>query len=189
MPSIPEFNLLNKLLVATPSLDDPIFHQTVTYICEHNKEGVIGLIINKPIEMNVTTVFEQMNIPYDKDNPPQVPIMFGGPLKPERGFILHKPGGKWSSSLQTNNEYSITTSKDILESIAMNQGPKESLIILGYSSWENNQLVDELINNDWLHSSSSKEIIFEIPFENRWDYALQSIGINHINIQDEPGHA
>lgn len=183
------FNLLDNLLIAMPGMQDPIFKKTVAYICEHNSSGAIGLIINRLVNMDITELFKQMNIDYDKEKFNQATILLGGPLQTDRGFIIHEPGGKWKSSLQTGNNYSITTSKDIIESMAKGFGPKNSLVVLGYSAWDSEQLLNEVMQNSWMHCPASKEIIFDTPLEQRWEKALHSIGVTHTNIVDEPGHA
>lgn len=183
------FNLLDQLIVSMPTMTDPIFEHTIIYICEHNAEGAIGLILNRPIQMNATDIFQQMNIKYDKEKANKYQIMVGGPMQPERGFVLHSPFGKWKSSLQTGNKFVITTSKDILEALAIGEGPEEAMIVLGYSSWDGEQLIQEIMDNAWINCPATRELIFDTPSNKRWAAALNSIGINHSNIQSKSGHA
>ncbi len=184
-----EFSLLDQLIISMPSMQDPFFNRSVIYICEHTPEGAIGLILNRLMQVDIFNIFEQMKIKYERNKVNEFPIMIGGPLQPERGFILHPPCGKWKSSLQTSKEYVITTSKDILEAIAVGKGPKEALIILGYSGWDGEQLTQEILDNDWINCSATRELLFEIPINKRWKAALKTIGIEHTNIQHQPGHA
>jgi len=180
-------NLVGQLLIASPSLNDPNFHQTVTYICENNESGSFGLIINKPMETNISEVLNQLNL--DSTNKlSNLSVLQGGPVGLERGFVLHKEGD-WENTSKINRDVSITTSKDILLSIASGTGPSESLLILGYAGWGSGQLEQELKTNSWINAPASQDILFTVPYKNRWEEAINLLGINASNISGQIGHA
>ncbi|NQY42911.1 MAG: YqgE/AlgH family protein [Legionellales bacterium] len=183
------FSLLDQIIVSMPSMQDSFFNRCIIYICEHTPEGAIGLILNKKMKTDIFSIFDQMKINYEKEKVKNFPVIIGGPLQPERGFILHNPCGNWKSSLQANKEYIITTSKDILEAIAVGKGPDQALIILGYCGWDGEQLTQEILENSWVNCTANKELIFNIPIEQRWQESLKMIGISHSNIQLISGHA
>ena len=180
-------NLVGQLLIASPSLNDPNFHQTVTYICENDDTGSFGLIINRPMETNISEVLNQLNL----DTPNELgnfPVLQGGPVGLERGFVLHKEG-EWENTSKINEDISITTSKDILLSMASGKCPSESLLILGYSGWGAGQLEQELKTNSWINAPASQDILFTVPYKNRWKEAINLLGINASNISGQIGHA
>ena len=180
-------NLVGQLLIASPSLNDPNFHQTVTYICENDDTGSFGLIINRPMETNISEVLNQLNL----DTPNELgnfPVLQGGPVGLERGFVLHKEG-EWENTSKINEDISITTSKDILLSMASGKCPSESLLILGYSGWGAGQLEQELKTNSWINAPASQDILFTVPYKNRWKEAINLLGVNVSNISGQIGHA
>ena len=180
-------NLIGQLLIASPSLNDPNFHQTVTYICENNESGSFGLIINRPMETNVSEVLNQLNL----DNSNELansPVLQGGPVGLERGFVLHKEG-EWENTSKINQDVSITTSKDILLSMASGKDPSESLLILGYAGWGSGQLEQELQTSSWINVPANEDILFTVPYTNRWDEAINLLGIDASNISGQIGHA
>ena len=180
-------NLVGQLLIASPSLNDPNFHQTVTYICENDDTGSFGLIINRPMETNISEVLNQLNL----DTPNELgnfPVLQGGPVGLERGFVLHKEG-EWENTSKINEDISIPTSKDILLSMASGKCPSESLLILGYSGWGAGQLEQELKTNSWINAPASQDILFTVPYKNRWEEAINLLGINASNISGQIGHA
>lgn len=181
--------LNNQFLIAMPSLEDPFFSQTVTYICEHNEHGAVGIIINRPLGINLDQVLEQMSISSADGQVANSPVMLGGPVQQDRGFVIHKVCDKWRSTINTSNEVAVTTSRDILESIANNEGPLKTLISLGYAGWAPGQLEDEIINNSWLHCPYDESIIFDTPFDERWFHATKSLGINPEFLMSDAGHA
>ena len=181
--------LNNHFLIAMPSLKDGNFSQSVTYICEHDDNGTLGITINKPSEITLGEVFEQLGI---KNADPQISthkVFIGGPVHQDRGFILHSPTGHWDSSLKITDEISLTTSKDIIKAIASNQGPEHTLIALGYAGWGPGQLEDELSINAWLSCQANKDIIFNTPVENRWQQAAQLLGVDLQLLSHDAGHA
>jgi putative transcriptional regulator len=181
--------LTNQFLIAMPLLTDPYFAHAVTYICEHNENGAIGIVINQPLELQLAEVFKQMEIEVSDTTIGGLPVLCGGPIHPERGFVLHTPSGTWRSSLEMSSEICVTTSRDILQAIAQNQGPQEMLISLGYASWTAGQLEQEIINNFWLTAPVSTDILFKLPFNERWEAAIRSIGIDLNKLSEIAGHS
>jgi putative transcriptional regulator len=182
-------SLANHMLVAMPSLDDPNFKHSVVYICEHHVEGTVGLIINRPMEFPLGFVFDQLHIEPSSDEQINMPLLFGGPIQPERGFVLHRPFGTWQSSLSLKDDVTVTTSNDIIRAIADNEGPKDVLITLGYAMWSESQLEQEMLDNVWLVCPASPEILYDVPFEDRWMQAGASIGVDMLQIASSSGHA
>ncbi len=183
-------SLKNHLLIAMPSLKDPNFERSVLYICEHTPEGAMAIVINHPLSIHLGDIFENMNIESDNLRAQDMEVVAGGPIQQERGFVLHKHGDThWESSMELNDELSITTSKDILEAIANNKGPEHAVIALGYAGWEAGQLEKELSENSWLLSPSSHSILFETPHEDRWKAAALLVGVNMDTLSFEVGHS
>lgn len=181
--------LTNHFLIAMPSLDDPYFARSVAYICEHNENGAIGIVINHPLEIHLNDVFDQMDIKSANPTAHGFPILCGGPVHPERGFVIHTPGGNWRSSLEMTSEISVTTSRDILMAIAENSGPENAVISLGYASWVAGQLEKELKENLWLVCPADTKVLFQLPFTERWHAALRLLGIDPNLLSSEMGHA
>lgn len=180
----------NTLLIAMPILTDPYFAKSVAYICEHNENGAIGIVINHPLDISLNEVLKQMDIKSESENiQTTLPVLCGGPVHPERGFVIHTPGGVWRSSLEMSSEISVTTSRDILQAIANNQGPNDVIITLGYASWKAGQLEQEIIDNFWTICPVSTEILFKIPYGKRWETALDIIGIDLNKLSRDIGHA
>lgn len=180
-------SLANHLLIAMPSLIDPNFHRAVVYVCEHKADGAVGLIINRPLQFSLNLVFQQMHIESVNNN--IQPLLFGGPLQPERGFVIHRPIGGWRSSLTLHDDVTVTTSNDIMQAIALNKGPKDILVTIGYSGWGESQLEEEVKNNSWLVCPYIPELLYEVPFNERWKYAGASIGVNMHQLSSVVGHA
>lgn len=181
--------LANHLLIAMPSLHDPNFERTVIYLCEHHELGSVGLIINRPMQFPLSIVFEQLEIQPIRLENNRLPLMFGGPVQPERGFVIHKQAGGWRSSLVLQDEVTVTTSNDIIRAIAQDTGPKDVLVTLGYAAWTGNQLEQEVMDNVWLVCPYKSEILYEIPFNERWEYAGSTLGVNMNQISSSAGHA
>lgn len=186
-------NLQNYFLIAMPNLNDPLFKQSVVYICEHNNKGAMGIVINKPVEKcTVETILNNLKIKSSQRDPSvqlNNPIFLGGPLLDDRGFILHTPKKGFGSSINVSAETMITTSKDILETLGTPNQPKDILIALGYSGWSKGQLEQELIENTWLTVPANETILFHTPVLNRWSAAAKILGINIFNIINQKGHA
>ncbi|MCH9697663.1 MAG: YqgE/AlgH family protein [Gammaproteobacteria bacterium] len=181
--------LTNQFLIAMPSLNDSSFSGSVTYLCQHSEEGAFGVVINRHSSITVGEVMNQMNIDNVSDNVKSLPVFDGGPVEPERGFILHPPSGKWDSTLYMTDSMALTTSRDILEAIAKDEGPSEFLIALGYAGWGAQQLEQEIINNAWLNVSADSSIIFDTPVEQRSKAAAAILGVNIDVLSSQVGHA
>lgn len=181
--------LNNHFLIAMPSLHDPNFYHSVTYICEHNEEGAMGIIINRPLDIRLGDVLNHMAI--ERKNTAAISglIYLGGPVQPERGFVLHEPLGKWDSMLAVTNSIGVTTSRDILMAINEGEGPSRSLVALGYAGWGAGQLEQEMANNAWLSVPADSSIIFDTPIEQRWQAAAAALGIDLNNLSEDIGHA
>lgn len=184
-----EFSLANHLLIAMPSLNNSHFEHAVIYVCEHYSRGTIGLIINRPMHYPLGLVFEQMHIEPASFKSTQLPLLFGGPVQPERGFVIHRPEGGWRSSLTLREEVTVTTSNDIIYAIAADKGPKDALVTIGYASWNEKQLEQEVIDNYWLICPYTAELLYEVPFADRWEYAGLTIGVKMNQISSIIGHA
>lgn len=182
-------NLSNNFLIAMPTMDDPNFFQTVTYICEHNESGALGIVINRPTTINLAEILEQMKIDVTNPNIDQLPVLYGGPVHQERGFVIHRPFGTWRASFLTADDIMVTTSRDILEAIAKTHGPDNMLIALGFAGWEAGQLEAELMKNIWLTCPAHADILFETPFAQRWHAAVSSLGIDIHSLTGDIGHA
>ncbi|HET9843680.1 MAG TPA: YqgE/AlgH family protein, partial [Gammaproteobacteria bacterium] len=175
---------------AMPSLLDPNFSRAVAYICEHTPQGAMGIIINFPLSIHLGDILKNMDIRTDLATINNLAILAGGPIQQERGFVIHKTSSKnWESSLELDDNISITTSKDILKAMAQNKGPKEALVALGYSGWTAGQLEKEIAENSWLISPASLEVMFIVPHEQRWRAAAGLVGVNVDNLSSEVGHA
>lgn len=187
---ITELSLANHLLIAMPSLSNTYLAHTVIYVCEHHLQGTVGLIINQPTKYPVSLIFDQLNIPFMQDEQNQMPLMFGGPIQPERGFVIHRPVGHWRSSLVlTKDNVTITTSNDIIRALANNTGPKDVLVVLGYVAWVEHQLEQEIIDNAWLVCPFKSELLYDVPYEQRWREAGLTLGVHMDQLIADGGHA
>ncbi|MCB1857742.1 MAG: YqgE/AlgH family protein [Gammaproteobacteria bacterium] len=182
-------NLTNHFLIAMPGLQDSNFFHTVTYICEHNEDGAMGIVLNRPTDLQLEDILEQLDIKGQKAQRCSHPVYLGGPVQTERGFVLHTPGHEWDSTTSITQEISITTSLDILRSIADGEGPEKLLIALGYAGWAPGQLEAELGANAWLNGPADSEIIFEMPSDQRWTAAARCLGVDLNLLSGEAGHA
>ncbi len=182
-------NLTHQFLIAMPSMIDSVFSKTVTYICEHNEQGALGLVINRPTDLTLTSLLKQLSISSVDAQSNDTSIVFGGPVQVDCGFVLHNPMGKWQSTLRINEEVELTTSLDILRAIANSEGPGKMLIALGYSGWDSGQIEQEIAQNSWLTVPASSNILFDLSFEERMPAALQLLGVDLVNLSNEVGHA
>ena len=188
----PMLNLANHFLIAMPSMQDPIFGGTVVYVCEHNEKGVLGVVINKPTDMTMEILFDRIDIKLADGLRPHMenePIMFGGPVQDDRGFVLHTPGRRYSSSLTVTDEVAFTTSIDVLEAVARGVGPERLLVSIGYAGWSPGQLEDEILRNGWLTVGADAHVLFDLPVEQRYTAALKLLGIDPLMLAPEAGHA
>lgn len=182
-------SLANHFLIAMPSLQDPNFSRTVTYICEHNDDGAMGIVINRPMDLTVNDVLDHMGIETGIGELSTAPVYQGGPVQVERGFVLHRPYQHWESSLEIAGDIGIATSRDILSAIAGGNGPDASLIALGYAGWAPGQLEHELGENAWLNGPADQSIIFHRPSEERWEAAAALLGVDLNLLSGDAGHA
>jgi putative transcriptional regulator len=183
-------SLQNYLLIASPSMEDPYFARTVTYICEHNKDGAMGLVINQPVGMKLKELVKQVDEKADViDEKAQDIILAGGPVSQDRGFILHTSQPGWSSSLTMTSEIMVTTSKDIISSLGNNNAPEKSLIMLGYAGWTAGQLEEEIQTSSWLMVEADTDILFDVPIHKKWETAVQRLGIDVWQLGPGVGHA
>lgn len=182
-------SLTNHFLIAMPMLGDPNFNESVTYICQHDDEGALGIVINRPGEFTVGDICSQLGFEVTDGPLTRQPVLAGGPVEPARGFVLHRSELEYDSTLYVNTEIRLTASRDILEQIASNEGPKEALLALGYAGWGAGQLESELAANAWLSAPATGEILFETPYLERWAAAAGLIGIDIRGISNYSGHA
>lgn len=181
--------LTNQFLIAMPGLADPNFHRTVTYICAHNEDGAMGIIINRPLGLLLDEVLEQMDIKASDELIGRAPVFQGGPVQADRGFVLHQPIQQWDYSIQVCDEFGIATSRDILMAIASGKGPEQTLVALGYAGWAAGQLEHEIRDNVWLNAPVDSRIIFQTPIEQRWEAAAALAGIDLERLDSNAGHA
>ena len=185
-------NLANHFLIAMPAMQDPVFGGTVVYVCEHNENGVLGVVINKPTDMTMQVLFERIDLKLSSGLDilmADEPIMFGGPVQDDRGFVLHTPGAVYSSSLTVTEEVAFTTSIDVLEAVANGAGPQRLLVSIGYAGWSPGQLEDEIGRNGWLTVGADAAILFDLPVEQRYTAAIRLLGIDPMMLASEAGHA
>ena len=187
-------NLTHHFLIAMPAMADPNFTRTLTYICEHNDQGALGVVVNRPIDMTLRSLFGRLSLPIGDDGIGDAPIYFGGPVQTDRGFVLHEPMGSWQSTLKVRDAIGLTTSKDILEAVGRGEGPKRMLVTLGYAGWSAGQLEHELGQNAWLSveagmKRSDNDILFDMPADERLPAALGLLGIDLASLSEDAGHA
>ena len=181
--------LTNQLLIAMPTMGDPNFAQTVALVCDHNARGALGLILNKPLSMRMSEVFEQLEIEVPRGPLGERHVLRGGPMQTDRGFVVHRAGGEWDSTLKVSDTIHVTTSRDILAAIARGEGPQEALVALGYAGWDGGQLEDEIRANAWLSAPVDPGLIFDVPFESRWLAAGRLLGVELPRISPISGNA
>jgi len=182
-------NLTGNFLIAMPAMADPYFAKSLTYICEHNEHGALGVVINRPIDMTLQTLFDQVGIVLDNPQVANLPLYFGGPVQTDRGFVLHQPVGAWSSTLAVGDDIGLTTSKDILEAVGRGEGPTRLLVTLGYAGWAPGQLEHELAQNAWLNVAAEAKVIFDLPWEERLATAMTMLGVDLASLSEVAGHA
>ncbi|MDH4042730.1 MAG: YqgE/AlgH family protein [Gammaproteobacteria bacterium] len=181
--------LRDHFLLAMPRLSEGIFSQSITYICEHGESGAMGIVINRPLDLSVSEIFEHLQISTQRDFS-EMPVMAGGPVQMDHGFVLHRYCDKtWEASVKITSEITLTTSRDILRAIATDSGPSDHLIALGYAGWTAGQLEQELAENSWLTLPGSSDIIFSTPADQRLEAAAAQLGIDMNLISGQAGHA
>ena len=181
--------LANQLLIALPALSDPQFARSVALVCQHDDDGAMGVVVNRPSEYTLGEVLQQMGIDSDDDVLRSQVVLAGGPVHPERGFVLHDGDRMWDSTLEVADNLFLTTSRDILEAIVRGDGPAHAVIALGCAGWGAGQLEQELTENTWLTVPADAELLFGTPLDERWHAAAGRIGIDMANLADYSGHA
>lgn len=185
-------NLTNQFLIAMPGMADDTFAGSVVYLCEHSQRGALGLVINKPIDIKLKSLFEKVELELDGEGLGAQPVFYGGPVQTERGFVLHEHMGEpepFSSTMTVPNGLSMTTSRDVLEALAEGGGPKKVLVTLGCSGWSAGQLEEELGRNGWLTVQADPAVIFDTPVEKRYDRAVSLLGFDPRMLSQEAGHS
>ncbi|MBT1062174.1 YqgE/AlgH family protein [Bowmanella sp. Y26] len=180
----------NHFLIAMPSLEDPYFSRSLTYICEHNEHGAMGIVINQPTGLHLKEMLKQVDesIEVDDDKAEQL-VLAGGPVSPDRGFILHSTQPGWASSLALTSEIMVTTSKDILNVLGNSKAPEKSLVALGYAGWSAGQLEEEIQHNSWLLIEADADLLFNVPIHKKWQAAVQKLGVDIWQLAPDVGHA
>jgi putative transcriptional regulator len=186
---MPPTYLTNQFLIAMPGMDDPNFAQTVTLVCDHGEQGALGIVINRPLGMDLGDVFAQLGLDASQSRVASQPVLHGGPVQTDRGFVLHSPGQGWESTLPISDRLHVTTSRDILDALAGGGGPERAVIALGYAGWEAGQLEDEVARNAWLTAPADESLLFDVPAEDRWQAAGRLLGINLLHLSSDAGHA
>jgi len=182
-------NLTDNFLIAMPALEDPYFSNSLVYVCEHNENGALGIIVNRPIDMNLAGLLEKIDIKLEAEALADLPVYFGGPVQLDRAFVLHKPANPWQATMKVTDKIALTSSKDILESVGGEAAPDSILVALGYAGWVPGQLDNEILQNAWLSVPADDEILFDLPYEERLPAALAKLGIGFDRLSDVAGHA
>jgi len=181
--------LQQQMLIAMPSMADPNFAHSVTLMCQHNEEGAIGITINRLSGFTLGEILQQLDIPCEREEISSIPVLEGGPVSPDHGFVLHPPEEGFESSIRINDDIMVTTSRDILTAIAAGKGPRQFLVALGYAGWGNGQLESEMRQNAWLSVRADKAILFDSPLQSRWEKAVGKLGIKSDHLHGVGGHA
>lgn len=182
-------SLKNQFLIAMPGLEDDNFNQTVSLLCEHNDKGAIGLVINRPTDLTLNGMLDQMGLQHPAPDSDEHVVFWGGPVQPERGFVLHREPGGWESCMPIGSDLFITTSRDVLAAIGEGRGPKQFLVTLGYAGWGAGQLESEILQNAWLNTPVNPSVLFETPARHRWKSATQLLGLDIARLGSGAGHA
>ncbi len=194
METEPTINLTHHFLIAMPGLEDKVFAKSVIYLCEHSERGALGLVINKPSDINLKKLFDKVELPLHREDLTQSPVFQGGPVQTERGFVLHEsvmPGNEsiYASTMTIPGGLEMTTSKDVLEALSTGYGPRKVFVSLGYSSWGQGQLESEISDNSWLTVAADTAVIFDTPVDQRYAKALMLLGLESWMLSPEAGHA
>lgn len=190
MSTLKSASLKHHFLIAMPDMVDPNFAHSITYICEHNEEGAMGIVVNRPMELTVADILNHLQIKEFDERWLDQQVLYGGPVQTERGFVLHRTQPhRWDTTLSVDGDICLTTSRDILLAIANNEGPDESLIALGYAGWSAGQLDSEMAQNAWLSVKADSDILFATPFDQRWQAAASLLGVDMNLMSGQVGHA
>ncbi len=182
-------NLTGHFLIAMPAMQDPYFSKSLTYICEHNQDGAMGVVINRPTDMPLEKLFEQIKLALNNSSVAKKPVHFGGPVQLDHGFVLHKPAGNWQSTIAVHGDTALTSSKDILEAVANGNGPEKMIVTLGYAGWSAGQLEEEMRLNAWLSVKADEHVIFDTPTEHKLNAAMHLLGVDFSQLSEQAGHA
>ena len=181
-------NFTNHFLIAMPAMADPNFGGTVVYVAEHGPKGALGLVINRPMELDLGTLFDRIDLKLEIAPLARSPVFFGGPVQTDRGFVLHQPVGSWNSTVAVGGEVGLTSSKDVLEAVAHGAGPERMMVTLGYAGWGPGQLEDEIAANAWLTVPADPDLIFATPVDERLGAAFALLGIDPAFLTMSAGH-
>ena len=184
-----EFSLTDHFLIAMPNMTDPNFAGTVVYLCEHNEHGAMGVVVNRPAEVSLGELFDQIDLSLPPGELPGQPVYLGGPVQTDRGFVLHQPLDNWNSTLAVSDDTGLTTSRDILVAVSQGEGPYRMLVTLGYAGWGPGQLERELAENSWLSGPVDFDLLFHTPDDRRWLAAAALLGIDLTLLSSDAGHA
>ena len=182
-------NLTHHFLIAMPAMVDPHFAHTLTFVCEHGPNGALGIVVNRPTDMTLSALFEQIEVELADAQLGRSPVFYGGPVQMDRGFVLHRPLGNWQSTLAVSDDVGLTTSKDVLQALARGEGPRDVLVSLGYAGWSAGQLEQELAQNAWLTVDADAGVLFDVPPEERLPAAMSKLGIDFSRLSEDVGHA
>lgn len=182
-------DLTHHFLIAMPAMADPRFANTLTYICEHTTEGAVGLVVNRPTDLMLSSLLRRIEVADGDQRFAAAPVLLGGPVQTDQGFVLHRPLGNWQSTLAITEGVGLTTSKDVLEAAVRDEGPDDFVVSLGYAGWSSGQLEQELAANAWLTVAADPGVIFDLPAERRLPAAMHLLGIDFSRLSDEVGHA
>ena len=182
-------SLVDKCLIATPAIKDPIFASSLVYMCEHNEHGSMGLVVNHETSQILDDIFSQLNIECEDESIRNQPVYIGGPVQLEQGFVLHSNAGNWQNSVEVSSGINLTSSLDILQAIADGKGPEDYLVILGFSGWASGQLESELQQNSWLTSTCSADLLFHQKPEDKWQVAFDTLGFDINSLSPVSGNA
>jgi putative transcriptional regulator len=186
--STSQIDLSNQFLMAMPGMVEGSLAGAVIYVCEHTQKGALGLVINRPTDLTLGTLFERIDLQLEIAPAKDTPVYFGGPVQTDRGFVLHAPAGDYSSSINLG-ELALTTSRDVLQAVADGSGPARMLVTLGYAGWGAGQLENEMAQNAWLNVSANLQIIFDVPADERYPAGLKLLGFDPVMLAGSAGHA
>lgn len=181
--------LARQMLIAMPGMLDDNFNGSVTLLCQHNEEGALGITINRPSDFSLGEIFTQLELRCEHETIRDLPVLTGGPVAPDRGFVLHTPKPGYESTMDINEQIMVTTSRDVLADIAAGTGPEKYVVALGYAGWGSGQLEGEMLANAWLSVDTDSDIIFDLPLAERFDKALGQLGIEADSLLSQAGHA
>lgn len=182
-------DLAGQFLIAMPSMEDPNFGGTLIFIAEHNEKGALGLVLNRPMELDLGGLFERLELKLEDPSLARQRVFAGGPVHGDRGFVLHQPVGAWHSTVSVGTSFGLTSSRDVLEAVASGRGPSRLAVMLGYSGWGPGQLEDEVSRNAWLTVEADPTLIFDTPPDLRLQRAFNLLGFDPAFLAAAPGHA